>query len=131
MELDNQNSEKTVLEIVKTEVKEEPETESTIEKSEEEPKTELTAEKPNEFTSEIFKIEVKNLPKSVGFGGIKKFLLNLKLKLVKIKSPGNCTFCFVTFANEEDRQEALKIVNEAVFKGKKLSACVRFKKKIN
>lgn len=86
-----------------------------------------TTEPKSEFTSEIFKIEVKNLPKSVGFGGIKKFLLGLKLKLVKIKSPGNCTFCFVTFACEEDRQEALKIVNEAVFKGKKLSACVSLK----
>lgn len=55
------------------------------------------------FTSEIFKIEVKGLPKYYGFSEMKK-LVNVKLKLDsnKIKIPGrNSDFAFICFKNEE------------------------------
>ena len=86
---------------------------------------EKSNEKPVEFTSEIYKVEVKNLPKNAGFGAIKKFIASLDLKVCKVKSPpGNNTFAFVTFSSEEERQKALKVLNEATFKGRKISACV-------
>ena len=77
------------------------------------------------FTSEIFKIELQNLPKVVGFAQIKKFIGSKDLKPIKVKQPaGNCSFAFVTFGSEEERQKALKVLNGAVFKGRTLSAFV-------
>jgi RNA recognition motif-containing protein len=43
---------------------------------------------------------------------------------VKIKSPGNGTFAFITFVNEEAKLEAQKILNTSKFKGKQLEAVV-------
>ncbi len=77
-----------------------------------------------EFSSEIFKLEVKNLPKNFGFGQLRKFLTNLNLKYVKLKSPGSCTHAFVTFISEEAREEARKVLNETKFKGRQLEATV-------
>ena len=91
------------------------------------PVVEETDKHAEEFTSEIYKIELKNLPKNFGFGALKRFIASLDLKIVKLKSPpGNCSFAFVTFTCEEERQKALKVLNEATLKGKKLTACVSF-----
>ena len=77
------------------------------------------------FTSEIFKIEIQNLPKVVGFAQIKKFIASKDLKAIKVKQPaGNCSFAFVTFGSEEEREKALKVLNNAVFKGRTLQAFV-------
>ncbi|CAF0862793.1 unnamed protein product [Brachionus calyciflorus] len=109
------------------------ETESKIdEKINEEIVPESNASKPDmenkdylnqpEYTSEIYKLEVKNLPNSFGHGVFKKFLTSLNLKFVKIKLPTNGTFAFVTFKNEDARQEAFKILNDTKYKGKQLEA---------
>jgi tRNA (uracil-5-)-methyltransferase len=79
-----------------------------------------------EFSSEIYKLEIKNLPKQFGFGQFRKFLSSLNLKYVKVKSPANATHAFVTFINEVAREEALKVLNNSKFKGKQLEAIVFF-----
>ncbi|KAH8261240.1 hypothetical protein KR044_005754 [Drosophila immigrans] len=95
----------------------------------------------NEFTSEIFKIEVKNL----GYFGIgvsndykcipnslltnlqlqefKKLLkTTLKFDITKIKSPTRKEFAFVCFRSQEDQQRALETLNGYKWKGKVLKA---------
>ena len=54
------------------------------------------------FTSEMFKLEIINLPPHVGFRQLKKRLKNLKLNPVKIKLL--LPLCFVTFRSEEERE---------------------------
>jgi len=76
----------------------------------------------DEFTSERYKIEIQNLPRIFGFGQLKKYLASLKLDYVKVKSPGKGNYAFVTFRNEEAKQNAMKIVNETTYKGKLLRA---------
>lgn len=58
------------------------------------------------FTSEIFKIEIKSLPKYYGFSEIKKLVnVTLKLDSNKIKIPGrNSNFAFVCFKCEEGKK---------------------------
>ncbi len=98
------------------------ETEKVVEST---PEADLQPVAPAEYTSEIFKVEIKNLPRNFGFGALKKFIASLDLKVVKVKSPGQgSTFAFVTFTCEEERQKALRILNEATLKGRKLYACV-------
>ncbi|XP_070573443.1 tRNA (uracil-5-)-methyltransferase homolog A-like isoform X2 [Ptychodera flava] len=76
-----------------------------------------------EFTSEIYKIEVNNLPKHYGHGQLKKMFTNqLKLKPNKIKIFNRATYCFVTFRNEEDREFALQAVNGHTWKKCQLRA---------
>ncbi|KAG5667781.1 hypothetical protein PVAND_015751 [Polypedilum vanderplanki] len=76
------------------------------------------------FTSELYKIEVKNLPKFYGHAEIKKlFSTTLGLNSNKIKIPRrNCPFGFVCFRNEEDRQKAIEILNGYKWKGNILKA---------
>ncbi|KAK3576133.1 hypothetical protein CHS0354_043100 [Potamilus streckersoni] len=73
------------------------------------------------FTSEIFKIELLNMPKRFGFGELKKKLFNLGLKPVKLKAQGK-NFTFVTFRCEEDRESALQMLNGFKWKGSVLKA---------
>lgn len=54
------------------------------------------------FTSEIFKLEVLNVPPYVGFKQLKNRLKSMKLNPIKVKM--SQTWCFVTFPSEEDRQ---------------------------
>ncbi|XP_054290417.1 tRNA (uracil-5-)-methyltransferase homolog A-like [Macrosteles quadrilineatus] len=78
----------------------------------------------NGFTSEIFKIEVRGLPKFYGIGELKK-LINHKLKLGsnKIKTPKTGSqWLYICFRNEEDKEEALKVLNGFKWKNKTLSA---------
>lgn len=80
--------------------------------------------KRDDFTSENFKIEIKQLPKFYGIAELRK-LLNCKLKLNanKIKTPKrNSPYAFVCFRNEEDREKAIIILNEQKWKGKQLKA---------
>ncbi|XP_050097245.1 tRNA (uracil-5-)-methyltransferase homolog A [Anopheles aquasalis] len=76
------------------------------------------------FTSELFKIEVRGLPKYYGISELKK-LLNVKLKLssnkIKIMKPGS-PFIFICFRNQEDREKAIKALQGYKWKGKELSA---------
>lgn len=73
------------------------------------------------FTSEIFKVEIRNLPKFTGFNDLKKFLAKHNLNPHKIKLFGKQTFAFVTFKNEEDRDKAMKMVHGMQWKGQVLS----------
>ncbi|XP_061396260.1 tRNA (uracil-5-)-methyltransferase homolog A [Musca vetustissima] len=76
----------------------------------------------NEFTSEIYKIEVRNLG-YFGIGEFKKLLKNkLKLDMSKIKSPLRKDFAFVCFRSQEDQEKALSLLNGYKWKGKVLQA---------
>ncbi|XP_058834826.1 tRNA (uracil-5-)-methyltransferase homolog A [Topomyia yanbarensis] len=76
------------------------------------------------FTSERFKIEVRNLPKHYGINELKK-LLNVKLGLstnkIKVLRPG-CPFLFVCFRDDTERQTAIKTLDGFAWKGKTLQA---------
>ncbi|KAM4616762.1 tRNA (uracil-5-)-methyltransferase homolog A isoform 1-T3 [Polymixia lowei] len=73
------------------------------------------------FTSEIYKVEIQNLPKFIGFNDLKKFLAKHGLNPHKIKLFGRQTFAFVTFKNEEERDKAMKMVHGMQWKGQVLS----------
>lgn len=73
------------------------------------------------FTSEIFKVEIQNLPRFIGFNDLKKFLTKHGLNPHKIKLMGKQTFAFVTFRNEEERDKAMKVVHGVQWKGRVLS----------
>uniref|UniRef100_A0AAY4BVB7 tRNA (uracil(54)-C(5))-methyltransferase n=1 Tax=Denticeps clupeoides TaxID=299321 RepID=A0AAY4BVB7_9TELE len=73
------------------------------------------------FTSEIFKVEIQNLPKFIGFNDLKKFLSKHGLSPHKIKLFGKQTFAFVTFKNLEERDRAMKAVHGVLWKGRVLS----------
>lgn len=73
------------------------------------------------FTSEIYKVEIRNLPKFTGFNDLKKFLAKHSLNPHKIKLLGKQPFAFVTFKNEEERDKAMKMVHGMQWKGQVLS----------
>ncbi|NWU61567.1 TRM2A methyltransferase, partial [Pterocles burchelli] len=73
------------------------------------------------FTSEIYKVEIQNLPKYIGFNDVKKFLAKQGLSPHKIKLFGKQTFAFVTFRSEEERDRALRVLHGARWKGRHLS----------
>lgn len=73
------------------------------------------------FTSEIFKVEIRNLPKFIGFNDLKKFLAKHGLNPHKVKLFGKQTFAFVTFKNEAERDKAMKMVHGMQWKGQVLS----------
>lgn len=73
------------------------------------------------FTSEIYKVEIQNLPKYIGFNDVKKFLAKYGLNPHKIKLFGKQTFAFVTFKSEEERDKAMKVLHGVLWKGRRLS----------
>ncbi|KAG8455956.1 hypothetical protein GDO86_001952 [Hymenochirus boettgeri] len=73
------------------------------------------------FTSEIFKVEIQNLPKYVGFNDVKKFLGKYGLNPHKIKLINKQTFAFVTFKSEEERDKAMKVIHGVIWKNCTLS----------
>ncbi|XP_077510117.1 tRNA (uracil-5-)-methyltransferase homolog A [Amblyomma americanum] len=74
--------------------------------------------KRDEFTSEVHKIEIGNLPKIFGHGQLKKLLSKtLQLSPHKIKIVNNAKFAFVSFRSEEDRENALQKIQGYKFKG--------------
>ncbi|XP_065343582.1 uncharacterized protein LOC135941783 isoform X2 [Cloeon dipterum] len=77
------------------------------------------------FTSEIFKIELRRLPKFYGLGELKK-LINTTLQLdsnkVKPTSGISKTSVFVCFRSEASKQSGLKILNGYKWKGSVLEA---------
>jgi len=75
------------------------------------------------FTSEIFKIEMNNLPKFFSVGQAKKLFKKLGLEVHKFKPVGhNARYMFVNFANEDDRSKAIEKLNGFKIKGNKLKA---------
>ncbi|XP_026571959.1 tRNA (uracil-5-)-methyltransferase homolog A [Pseudonaja textilis] len=73
------------------------------------------------FTSEIYKVELQNLPRYVGFNEVKKFLAKYGLNPHKIKLMGKQTFAFVTFKSEEERDKAMKVLHGVRWKNRNLS----------
>lgn len=73
------------------------------------------------FTSEIFKVEIQNLPKFIGFNDLKKFLVKHGLNPHKIKLFKRETYAFVTFRSAEERDKAMKVVHGVLWKGRVLS----------
>ncbi|XP_044296394.1 tRNA (uracil-5-)-methyltransferase homolog A isoform X2 [Varanus komodoensis] len=73
------------------------------------------------FTSEIYKVEIQNLPKYIGFSEVKKFLAKYGLNPHKIKLLGKQTFAFVTFKSEEERDKAMKVLHGVRWKKQNLS----------
>ncbi|XP_044131523.1 tRNA (uracil-5-)-methyltransferase homolog A [Bufo gargarizans] len=73
------------------------------------------------FTSEIFKVEIQNLPKYIGFNDVKKFLAKYGLHPHKIKLMHKQTFAFVTFKSQEERDKAMRVVHGVMWKNRALS----------
>ncbi|NXF03947.1 TRM2A methyltransferase, partial [Smithornis capensis] len=73
------------------------------------------------FTSEIYKVEIQNLPRYIGFNDVKKFLAKYGLNPHKIKLFGKQTFAFVTFKSEEERDKAMRVLHGALWKSRQLS----------
>lgn len=73
------------------------------------------------FTSEIYKVEIRSLPKYIGFNDLKKFLARHGLNPHKVKLFSKQTFAYVTFKNEEERDKAMKMVHGMQWKGQVLS----------
>ncbi|XP_068749541.1 tRNA (uracil-5-)-methyltransferase homolog A-like [Montipora capricornis] len=79
--------------------------------------------KRDEFTSEIYKIELQNLPKKCGYKQFKKMIANrLNVRPVKVKLPPGASHAYVTFRNEEERRLAIRSLSGHKWKGKVLSA---------
>ncbi|GIY46716.1 hypothetical protein CDAR_250811 [Caerostris darwini] len=80
--------------------------------------------KLNDFTSEIYKIELGNLPNIVGYKQLRKLLNStLNLNTRKVKAIGNPPhFAFITFKDEKDRDKALDTLSGYQWKGKTLTA---------
>ncbi|KAK3084246.1 hypothetical protein FSP39_010652 [Pinctada imbricata] len=79
--------------------------------------------KQDQFTSEIYKVEIQNLPRC-GFKELKKRLASIKVNPVKIKASHNKKFAFVTFRNEEEREDALNKIEGHVWKHQTLNVKV-------
>ncbi|XP_060881063.1 tRNA (uracil-5-)-methyltransferase homolog A-like [Metopolophium dirhodum] len=78
----------------------------------------------DDFTSEKYKIEIRNLPKHYGIAEFKK-LINIKLELncSKVKTPNrNGKWLYMCFRSEEDKNTALGILNGYNWKNTKLDA---------
>ena len=75
------------------------------------------------FTSEAFKIELKNLPKHFGIGDAKKLFRKLELDFHKLKPVGpGAHYMFVNFKCEDDREKAILVLDGHVIKGRKIVA---------
>ncbi|VVC28688.1 S-adenosyl-L-methionine-dependent methyltransferase,RNA methyltransferase TrmA, active [Cinara cedri] len=78
----------------------------------------------NDFTSEKYKVEVRNLPKYYGIAEFKKLVnQKLKLKCSKVKTPNrNGKWLYVCFRSEEDKDVALGVLNGYNWKNTVLEA---------
>ena len=75
------------------------------------------------FTSENFKIELRNLPKFFGINEAKKLFRKHNLSFHKLKPVGKrATYMFVNFKCEEDRDKAMQTLDGVTIKGRKISA---------
>lgn len=71
-----------------------------------------------DFSSENFKIELSNLPRKFGIAQLKKKLIHLKVKPCKVKSIEQGRYAYVTFRNDEDKKEAIQILQGYIWKNK-------------
>ena len=80
----------------------------------------LAYTKTGEFTSEVFKIEIRNIHKYTSPAELKKIILKQNLDPVKVKRAPKTDKAFVTFRSEEARTEAFKKLSKVVIKKKQL-----------
>lgn len=77
----------------------------------------------DEFTSEVYKIEIGGLPLRFGYAQLKKLLnQTLNLNSHKIKAMGSrSTWAYVTFKSEKDREKAMNALAGYKWKGRVLT----------
>ncbi|XP_055976319.1 tRNA (uracil-5-)-methyltransferase homolog A isoform X2 [Sorex fumeus] len=73
------------------------------------------------FTSEIFKLELQNVPRHTSFSDVRRFLGRFGLQPHKTKLFGQPPCAFVTFSNAAERDKALRVLHGALWKGRPLS----------
>ncbi|XP_007956149.2 tRNA (uracil-5-)-methyltransferase homolog A [Orycteropus afer afer] len=73
------------------------------------------------FTSEIFKLELQNVPRHASFSDVRRFLGRFGLQPHKTKLFGQPPCAFVTFRNAAERDKALSVLHGALWKGRPLS----------
>nr|XP_031526159.1 tRNA (uracil-5-)-methyltransferase homolog A isoform X1 [Vicugna pacos] len=73
------------------------------------------------FTSEIFKLELQNVPRHASFSDVRRFLGRFGLQPHKTKLFGQPPCAFVTFRNAAERDKALRVLHGALWKGRPLS----------
>lgn len=73
------------------------------------------------FTSEIFKLELQNLPRHASFSDVRRFLGRFGLQPHKTKLFGQPPCAFVTFRSAAERDRALRVLHGALWKGRPLS----------
>ncbi|XP_012589727.1 PREDICTED: tRNA (uracil-5-)-methyltransferase homolog A isoform X2 [Condylura cristata] len=73
------------------------------------------------FTSEIFKLELQNVPRHASFSDVRRFLSRFGLQPHKTKLFGQPPCAFVTFRNAAERDKALRVLHGALWKGRPLS----------
>ncbi|XP_077016516.1 tRNA (uracil-5-)-methyltransferase homolog A isoform X2 [Tamandua tetradactyla] len=73
------------------------------------------------FTSEIFKLELQNVPRHASFSDVRRFLGRFGLRPHKTKLFGQPPCAFVTFRNASERDRALSVLHGALWKGRPLS----------
>eukprot|EP00794_Sanderia_malayensis_P013751 gene13751-15189_t len=78
--------------------------------------------KSGDFTSEVFKICVENLPTFVKYQQLKQTLEKLKVKSRKIKLDHHGRCAYLTFRSEEEREEAIKTISGFSLKNHILTA---------
>ncbi|XP_057599955.1 tRNA (uracil-5-)-methyltransferase homolog A isoform X3 [Hippopotamus amphibius kiboko] len=73
------------------------------------------------FTSEIFKLELQNVPRHASFSDVRRFLGRFGLQPHKTKLFGQPPCAFVTFRSAAERDKALCVLHGALWKGRPLS----------
>ncbi|XP_021777074.2 tRNA (uracil-5-)-methyltransferase homolog A isoform X2 [Papio anubis] len=73
------------------------------------------------FTSEIFKLELQNVPRHASFSDVRRFLGRFGLQPHKTKLFGQPPCAFVTFRSAAERDKALRVLHGALWKGRPLS----------
>lgn len=69
------------------------------------------------FTSEIFKLELQNVPRRTSFSDVRRFLGRFGLQPHKTKLFGQRPCAFVTFRSAAERDKALRVLHGALWKG--------------
>ncbi|TRY68241.1 hypothetical protein TCAL_07467 [Tigriopus californicus] len=86
-----------------------------------EAKTELS--KRSEFSSEMFKIHLSNIPAGMHIGQIKKMLKKWDIDYHKLKPTGaKNKYMYINFANDEDRNKAIDKLDGLEYRGRVLKA---------
>lgn len=73
-----------------------------------------------DYTSEVYKLELMNLPRRFGIAQLKKKLVHLGLNPCKIKTIEFGHYAFVTFRNETEMEKAVSVLQGHTWKNKEI-----------